>query len=74
MRITYATDIVPRGIYKPNDENCINILATILLTYLAKIIEFEEEFSFPATEDLKSLENWVHIHPNILKAGRIEHV
>ncbi len=28
----------------------------------------------PATDELKSLENWSHLQPLILKAGRVSHV
>lgn len=33
-----------------------------------------EEFSVPATEDLRSLESWGHKNPIILKAGRCTHI
>ena len=35
--------------------------------------KFPEEFQMPGTEDLKSLETWAHLHPIILKAGRVTH-
>ena len=40
-----------------------------------KIIELneEEEFTAPGFEELKTLETWVHLHPNIMSTGRISH-
>lgn len=35
--------------------------------------KFAEEYTIPGTEELKSLENWSHRHPIILKAGRTTH-
>eukprot|EP01017_Pseudomicrothorax_dubius_P005628 TRINITY_DN11459_c0_g1_i8.p1 TRINITY_DN11459_c0_g1~~TRINITY_DN11459_c0_g1_i8.p1 ORF type:complete len:489 (-),score=113.27 TRINITY_DN11459_c0_g1_i8:797-2263(-) len=61
VRITYSTVIAPNNFYKANDED-------------ATKIEISEEFAMPGTEELKSLENWVHVHPNILEAGRITHL
>jgi hypothetical protein len=60
VRITHANVIVPKGLYKPNDED-------------AKIVEFEEEFKLPEFAELAVLDNWVHLPPQILKLGRITH-
>ena len=38
-----------------------------------KEIEFEDEYKFPEYNELATLENWVHYHPHILKAGRVSH-
>jgi len=49
VRISTATVIVPKGLYKPNDDN-------------AKIIEFEEEpFKMPEYSELKLPDTWVHL-------------
>lgn len=39
----------------------------------AKEIKPSEDFSVPATDELKSLESWVYKNPIILKAGRCTH-
>jgi hypothetical protein len=52
--------LVPKGIYKPNDENPTEI-------------EYEEEVPPVVTEELASPENWVHLHPAILGVGRVSH-
>jgi len=36
-------------------------------------IEIDPEYTFPGYEDLAALDNWVHINPDILKAGRVKH-
>ncbi|MCG8378554.1 MAG: hypothetical protein MI865_03650 [Proteobacteria bacterium] len=36
-------------------------------------MKLAEEFAVPATEELKSLETWAHLHAIILNAGRITH-
>lgn len=51
---------VPKGIYKPNEEN-------------PKEIEIDEEGKIPEQSELAALENWVHFNPNILNAGRTTH-
>jgi len=60
VRITHANAIAPKGLYKTNDED-------------PKVIEFEEEFKLPEFAEFASLENWVHVPPQILKLGRITH-
>lgn len=52
--------IVPKGIYKPNDED-------------PKQVEFEEEFKMPEFAEFATLDNWVHLPPAILKLGRVTH-
>lgn len=37
-------------------------------------MKLAEEPPAAGTDELKSLEAWAHLHPNILKAGRCEHV
>lgn len=61
VRISYGSVIAPKDLYKTNDDD-------------ATKIEFSEEFTMPAWDDLKSIENWVHLHPNILEAGRVSHL
>jgi len=51
--------IIPKGLYEFDDE-----------TNLEK---FAEDFSVPATEELKLAETWGHRHNVILKAGRLTH-
>lgn len=61
MRITYGSVIAPKDLYRPTEAD-------------AAKIEFGEEFQPPAFEDMKNPENWVHLHPNILDAGRVTHL
>ena len=58
-RITAATIIIPKGLYEMDEET--------------GEMKFAEEFAVPGTDDLKSLETWGHMHPLILKAGRVSH-
>jgi hypothetical protein len=57
-RITMGTVITPKGIYAFDEET--------------KLESFEPE-GFEMPEDLKSLENWGHRHPMVLKCGRCTH-
>lgn len=50
VRITYGSTMVPRGLYKSNDENPLEI-------------EYEEEFKMPELTELNNLENWCFLHP-----------
>lgn len=59
VRISFSSFIVPKGIYKLNDES--------------GEIEFEEEWKIPDLAELGTLESWHHFHPNILNAGRVTH-
>ncbi|CAG9326440.1 unnamed protein product [Blepharisma stoltei] len=59
-RITAATVLAPKGIFKVNEED-------------PQVIELEEELAVPTFEELSSDESWVHLHANILKAGRVTH-
>lgn len=59
-RISSACTIIPKGIYKLNEED-------------PNIIEVDEEAVVPGFEELASDESWVHLHPYILKAGRATH-
>lgn len=52
--------IVPKGIYKINEEN-------------PKDIDYDDEGKIPDQAELSSLESWVHLNPNILNTGRITH-
>lgn len=60
-RITHATRLIPRGLYKQVEESPFEI-------------EGEEEPKLPKFEDLSQLSNWLHFQPNILKANRITHM
>ncbi len=61
VRISAATVLTPKGLYKANDDN-------------PKIIEFEEEpYKLPEYGELKTLDTWVHLYPEILKLGRASH-
>lgn len=60
-RIQHNTELVPSGLYeKEKDEE----------TGEYKLAEEEPSLK---TEDLKSIENWSHMNPLILKSGRCEH-
>jgi hypothetical protein len=59
-RITSSCTIIPKGIYKSNEEDPTSI-------------EVDEEAGIPGFEELSNEENWVHLHPYILKAGRANH-
>ncbi|OMJ95406.1 hypothetical protein SteCoe_1167 [Stentor coeruleus] len=59
-RISSACIIIPKGIYKTNEEEPTQI-------------DVDEEASVPGFEELNSDESWAHYHPYILKAGRATH-
>lgn len=59
-RIMHATEIVPKGIYEVDEET--------------NEVRMAEEPANPGTEELKSLENWSHMHPVLLKVGRCSHI
>ena len=59
-RISGACVIVPKGIYKANEEDPLNL-------------DVDEEAAVPGFEELNAEENWVHFYPYILKAGRATH-
>ena len=59
-RIFHATAIVPKGLFVKDDET--------------EEVKFSEEFTFPKTDELKSLENWSNVHQIILQAGRTTHL
>jgi len=59
-RITFASTLAPQGVYKVNEENDRDIAP-------------DAEFAFPTREELYTNEKWVHVHPQILKSGRITH-
>mmetsp|Transcript_18055 Transcript_18055/g.30797 ORF Transcript_18055/g.30797 Transcript_18055/m.30797 type:complete len:234 (-) Transcript_18055:60-761(-) len=58
-RIQHSTQLCPKGTFEIDEETSEQKLA--------------EEAPSMATEDLKSLESWSHLHPIILKAGRCSH-
>ena len=60
-RIFHATAIVPKGLFGIDEEGTGEV-------------KFAEDFSFPKTDELKSLEAWANVHPIILKAGRTTHL
>jgi radial spoke head protein 4/6 len=61
-RIFHATAIVPKDYYEPDlDEE-------------TKELKLTEDYEMPATADLASLENWVNLHPGLLKIGRSKHI
>ena len=41
---------------------------------LAGDIDFEEDYKHPEYAELSNPETWVHLHSDILKAGRITHL
>ncbi len=58
-RIVHATTIIPKGLYEIDEET--------------QEMKMAEEFGMPATDELKSLETWAHMHGIILSAGRLTH-
>lgn len=60
-RITHATELCPKGMYLGEAEE---------ETGEHKL---DDEFTIGGIEDLKSLENWSHRHPNVLQVGRCSH-
>lgn len=58
-RIAHAAMIVPKGLFELDEET--------------NEMKFAEDFTMPATDELKSLETWGNLHPIILKAGRTTH-
>ena len=61
VRISHSTILIPAGLRRPaEDEN-------------AEELDFEDEAKYPPFETINNLENWVHFHQRILKAGRITH-
>jgi len=60
-RITHATELCPKGMYLAEAEEETGEYKQ------------DEEFGMGGIDDLKSLENWSHRHPNILKVGRCSH-
>jgi hypothetical protein len=59
-RISSACVIVPKGIYKTSEED-------------PQVLEVDEEAAVPGFEELANEENWVHLMPYVLKAGRATH-
>ena len=59
-RISSSCVIVPKGLYKANEED-------------PSVLDVDEEAAVPGFEELASEENWVHFQPYILKAGRATH-
>lgn len=59
-RIFHATAIVPKGLFTMDEDT--------------SEVKFSEDFQFPKTDELKSLENWSNVHPIILQAGRTTHL
>jgi len=58
-RISFATQIVPKGLFEIDEET--------------NEMKFTEDFQVPPFEELKSLESWGNLHPIILQAGRVTH-
>lgn len=60
VRITHSTELAPKGLYKLNEENEED-----------PELYFEEEFKYPAWEELVNPETWIHAHQIILKVDSI---
>jgi radial spoke head protein 4A len=60
-RITHGTEICPKDMYAPDEEN-------------EGEYKFNEEFAMPNTAALNDTTAWVHKHPYLLKAGRASHL
>jgi Radial spokehead-like protein len=65
-RITFATNIAPKGLYKVNDENQKEI------EEIPPNDEGKPVYT-PTVKDLGSADNWVHFTQNILKCNRLVH-
>lgn len=59
-RISHATTLIPKGLFEIDEET--------------QEMKFAEEFALPAGAELLNKENWVHLNPIVLKAGRITHL
>lgn len=59
-RIFSATTISPKGLFEIDEET--------------NLMKFAEEYQFPGTEELKSLESWSNVSLSILKNGRQAYV
>jgi radial spoke head protein 4A len=59
-RIQHATEICPKGMFEVDEET--------------NEVKLAEETPDMSTEAMKSLENWAHMQPNILKVGRCSHM
>ena len=64
-RIFSATAIVPKGMFEMEEEPEEGQKPQP---------KFVAGFEIPSCDDLKSTEAWANLHPNILKAGRTEHI
>jgi len=64
-RITHSTTLVPKNIYKINEENNREI---------EENIPDEGPVPIPSTVDMAKPENWLHFTPNILRAARLVHM
>lgn len=53
VRISNGSVIVPKGLFKLNEER-------------ENEIEYEDEFKMPEFQEQSNLENWCHVNPNIL--------
>jgi radial spoke head protein 4A len=61
-RITHSTVIIPRGLFKVNEEEPQTIETP------------EDEVVVPSTFELNDLSNWVHYHQGILMCNRLVHM
>ena len=59
-RIFHGTSIAPKGLLEIDEET--------------KECKVSEEFVMPPPDELKQLESWGNLYPNILKNGRISHL
>lgn len=59
-RIQHAAQLAPKGMFEVDEES--------------QEVKFTEEQPAMDTETLKTLENWSHFWPGILKAGRCTHI
>ncbi len=69
-RITASTVVVPKGIFK-EAENSTRFISHPTVD---REIEYEESPTAPGFAELKTLENWVHLNPHLLLAGRTKHI
>ncbi|EAS02067.3 radial spokehead protein (macronuclear) [Tetrahymena thermophila SB210] len=58
VRITFGSELAPKGLYRPPEEG-------------ENDIQLEDEpFKLPEYTELQELSTWVHMHPPLLKQGR----
>lgn len=58
--MTHGALLAPKGMFKTNDENPMEI-------------ELDDEFKYPDLAELNNLENWAFQNAHILQCGRVNY-